>query len=543
MDRTLFYNGNIYTMNKEQPKVEAVVIKDNKIEFAGELAKANVLAGEAAKKYDLKGKMLLPGFIDSHCHPTFCAFYGSGVQLDVDMEKPDMLKEIEQFISDNPERKSYFGLGYAEWKFDEKGPQKEELDRICRDKPIMILGSGAHEAWCNSKAFEIAEITSKTPDPIPDFHYFQRDEEGNPSGQVVEMGAQALIFAAIDFFDPEIIKKNYIEVFKDYASMGVTSLADCGAYDFMEGLSLPFFKDYFSKDTYYQRISASVLVAEKADKDAAIVELQRRKAKYHTDAYKIDTYKLILDGTIESRSAAMMEPYEEDGSNADPLFEGKEIEEVFLAAAKEGFDINCHAIGDKAIHECLRGAKAVREAGYKDIRIINSHTEHVLEADRPRFAEYDVVANTTGVWHYGNPTMYKIVGKRAEEQFRLKPIVDLGARMSLGSDRPVDEYGAEPLKSIQVAMTRQLYGQPDGPVLPPANEVLTLQDCLEGYTCNAAYAMHMDEYVGTIEAGKYADFVILAKDLFDVDKYEIYKIPIIQTMVNGRVTYCGGSGC
>lgn len=237
----------------------------------------------------------------------------------------------------------------------------------------------------------------------------------------------------------------------------------------------------------------------------------------------------------------MLEPYDEDGSVVAPLVEGRELQDLFVRVASEGYDIHCHGIGDRAIHEVLMAAKAVREAGYDDVRITNAHTEHIAAEDRPLFGKYNVIANTTGVWHYGNPTMYKIVGDRAAEQFWMRPLIEGGARVSMGSDRPVDEYGYEPLKNIQVAITRQLYGEKDGPVLEPADGGMTLQECLESYTVNAAYQLHMEDKVGSLEPGKYADFVVLGADLFETDPYEIYKVPVAMTMMNGKITYKGGN--
>lgn len=207
-----------------------------------------------------------------------------------------------------------------------------------------------------------------------------------------------------------------------------------------------------------------------------------------------------------------------------------------MKVASEGYDIHIHAIGDRSVNEVIMAAKAVREAGYDDTRITTAHTQFVQADKRALFGKYNVIANTTGAWHYGTTDIDKIVGKeRASNQFTFKDIIDAGGLISLGSDRPVDEYGPEPLKSIQVAVTRRLIDEPGAPVLLPEDQKLTVQQCLEGYTKNAAYQMRMEDKTGTIEKGKYADLVVLEKNIFDVDHEEIYKIPIAMTIADGNV--------
>ena len=533
--KTLFYNGSIHTMNRQQPQVDAVVIEGNKILYAGSRINAEKFMVEGGEYVDLEGKMLLPGFIEGHCHPSLCSLARVGIPMDCDMTIPEMLESIKTFIEEHPEKDTYIGLGYPEWAFDEKGPSRFDIDAICSDKPVMILGSGAHEAWFNTKAMEMAGIDKNTPDPIPGFHYFTRDEEGTPTGHCLEMSTEGMFFAKIPFLVKEEFQREFISQFEEYAAAGVTTICDCGVHDFMEDMTYPFYEKYFAGEDYLQRLVGSGFVAEADQVDHILEQTVARREKNNDDIYKVSIYKIILDGTVESWTAAMLEPYL-DGSNADPLFEGEKVEEVFLKAAEAGLDINCHAIGDKAIREALRGAKAVREAGYDDCRITTAHSEHIKPSDRYLYRKYNVTANTTPVWHYGTLENDDIVGnERYNEEFRVKELIDIGCRVAIGTDRPVDEYGFEPLKNIQCGITRKLYGRPDGIVMD--GEKMSIQDCLEAYTINNAYAHHMEDKIGSLEAGKYADMVILEKDIFEVDPEEIYQIPVYMTIMNGKVTY------
>ncbi|MGN0704271.1 MAG: amidohydrolase [Lentihominibacter sp.] len=537
MSNTIFINGHIYTMNQEMPFAEAVVISGSKIQYTGDNESALSYRTGDSVITDLEGRMMLPGFIDAHCHPLLAAFWLSGLVLNVDMNKEEVLDSVREFIESNPDKDNYFGIGYPEWEYDEKGPNKRFLDEICSDKPVFILGSSGHEGWCNSKTLEVLDITRDTPDPLPGFQYFERDENGDPTGHIVECGATKILMDGIDWFDPDVVRSSFEEIFTEYSEMGVTSLIDCGIFESLEETSMKYIEGYEKNGQLKQRICSCVMVEDRGRLPDAVSLLEERSRKYCSDDYYINTLKIVNDGTIESRSASLFEPYDEDGSNVDPMVSGKELYDICTETASKGYDIHIHAIGDRGIYETLMAAKAVREAGYHETRITNAHTDFVRPQDNRLFGKYNVIANTTGVWHYGNPDINKLIGDRADEQFRMLSIIKEGARMSLGSDKPVDEYGPEPLKSIQVAVTRQLYNDPDAPILEPQSEKLSIQQCLEGFTVNAAYQMHMEDKLGTIEAGKYADLVILGKDIFEIPVQEIYNTPVIMTIKNGEITY------
>ena len=168
----IFVNGYIYTVNNRSEWVEAVAIKGDRIIYAGDEEGVRALCGENTEVTDLAGKMMLPGFIDGHCHPVLAAHYLCGVYLQIEWGVEECLAEIRKYVEANPDNETYFGIGYAEWIFDETGPKKEMLDEICADKPMMILGSSAHEAWVNSKALELAGITKDTPGPDPGIPLF-----------------------------------------------------------------------------------------------------------------------------------------------------------------------------------------------------------------------------------------------------------------------------------------------------------------------------------------------------------------------------------
>lgn len=536
--RRIFKNGKIYTMKERGDWAEAVVTEENKIIYVGDNAGAEPYLTEGAELTELNGRMMLPGFIDGHCHPVMAAHYLCGMYLEIEWDPERCLSEIQKYVEEHPDHDTYFGIGYAEWIFDENGPKKDWLDEICADKPMMILGSSAHEAWVNSKALELAGITKDTLDPIPGFHYFHRDQEGHPTGHLLELGTQSMILDKIRFFDPETIEEMLSKASSEYAAMGVTATCDMGSPEYSMDVYFNMVPALIEKGVYKQRfVGCGRMVAEISDIDIVFPRLLQQKEDYNTDLFRINFLKIINDGTLETRSAALSEPYNEDGSMVYPLLTREEIADLGVRAAKAGLHINVHGIGDEAISGTLAMAKAVREAGYDDCRITNSHCDLVKDQELELFGKYNVIANTTCVWHYGNPDMEKVIGDRQNHTFRLKSMINGGCRMGQGSDFPVDEYGREPLKGIEMGCLRQLFGHPELPVLRPYEERLSVEDGIASYTMNNAYQMHMEDRLGSIEVGKYADLVILEKNLLDIPVSEIHKVKICETIMNGETTF------
>lgn len=536
--RKAYTNGRIYMVNENRDWAEAVVAEGNKIIYVGDNHGAESFCDTDTEVCDLAGRMMLPGFIDGHCHPVLAAHYLCGVYLQIEYSPEECLAEIKKFVEQHPENDTYFGIGYAEWIFDETGPKKEMLDEICADKPMMILGSSAHEAWVNTKALELAGITKDTPDPIPGFHYFHRDAEGNPTGHLLEMGPENMIMEKVNFFDADTIEDVLAEASDEYAAMGVTATCDMGCPEFGLNVYFKTVPEMIEKGIYKQRFNGcGRMVADKGDVPVVMPRLKRYKEQYDTDQFRINFLKIINDGTLETRSAALSEPYDEDGSMVYPLFTGEEMAKLGLEAAKEGLNINVHGIGDEAISGTLAMAKAIRAAGYDDCRITNSHCDYVKDDELALFGTYDVIANTTCVWHYGNPDMEKVIGDRQNRTFRIKTMIKGGCRMGQGSDFPVDEFGREPLKGIEMGCSRQLFDHPELPVLKPYEEKLSVDDGIASYTINNAYQMGMEDKIGSIEVGKYADLVILEKNLFDVPVSEIHKVAVCETIMDGKTVY------
>lgn len=534
---TVFKNGRIYTMNREMPYVSAVVVRDDRIAYVG--TDAGAAAYEAdAKVIDLNSKMMIPGMIDAHCHPMQYPFLTSGILLDVTMNREEMLTAIAGYVNEHPEKNSYFGIGYPEWVFGEKGPQKSDLDAICAEKPIFLMSSGIHEGWCNSKTLELLHVTKDTPDMIPGFSFFQRDENGKPTGRVVEIPSEMMILKGIQWINVDEAERLYRDYFNECSSLGITGFVDCGNFEAFEPMTEAVIQTLLARGEMKQRVNGCVMVEDPEALESAVTRLREKHAQFHSDFYDVRTLKIVNDGTVESVSACTYEPFGDGTLVEQPMAYGQKFYDACVDAAKAGFDIHIHGIGDKTIHENLMAAKAVREAGYYDTRFINAHTQLVKPEDIPLFGKYNVLANLSSIWFYTAPDVTRILGEeRVNRQYQVVSIMKEGGRITLGSDMPADELGHEPLKGIQMAVTRKLYLEPEAESLAEDFEKMTVHEALEAYTINPAYGMHWDDRIGSLEVGKYADLVILEKDLNEVAPDEIMNTKILLTMVGGKVTY------
>lgn len=538
--KKIFYNGLIY-IGDEKNYADYVVIENNLIVEVGRGFNENVYHKDHMELIDLEGKMMLPGFIDAHAHPFTSAFQLSQIVLSYEMNEDEILQTVRAYIKKHPEKKSFFGIGYAEKVFDKTSPNKETLDKICSDKPVILVGASGHEAWVNSKALEVAGIDKATPDPIPAVQFYKRDHEGNPIGHLIESGPITHVIREADPFSIEEAEQALLKILGDFSSYGVTSIVDCGFIPYIKERAEQLLDRVIETGDLTQRIFGSNHINELGEVKEWKQYLLHMKNKYNNDYVRFNTWKVVNDGVIEACSASMTEPFIGADRTVPPLLYGENLKQLCIEAASLGYDIHLHGIGDNTVHENLMAAKAVRDAGYYDTIITNAHTQCVLKEDIALFGKLDVIANTTGVWHYGDLNAEKLLGARANEMFPLYSIIKEGGKMSLGSDFPGDEYGPQPLHSIETGLTRQLCGQPDSLMLQPEEERLPLKELLKGFTETAAHQIRMDKKLGAIEAGKYADLVVLAENIFEVDPYCIHNTEVYMTIMDGNIVYQRGA--
>ena len=531
-------NGKFFTVDAKNPWAQAIVIKGKTIEYVGTTEGALEYKDDNATVEDLDQKLVTPGLIDGHLHAVMSIVFRCLIRIAPTSELDEMKQTIKEYVDAHPDLPAYMGMGWRDDYFGEEGPNKAVLDEISPDKPMALLSASGHCGWCNSKALEMAEVNADTPDPVPDAgHVYVRDAAGNPTGYFKESACVNKILAAAPYIDEESLNDAAIDFGKECASLGLTSLVDCGNYDFAEYLMSDVLYDAVDVPECPVRLDHCGMIGNNENIEEAFKEVVRLHGKFHSDNLSSTFLKILNDGTLENFSAAVPGLYPGDAEvkptmNADELFHWGE------KAAKAGLDLNVHAIGSLTVHEVLEAAKRLREAGYNDLRIICSHSAYVFEDDIEKFGKYDVIGNTTAKWFADTPEEAEDFVKSLAQakSYPIKSILDSGAKISLSSDYPTDMTTFIPVLNIEIGLTRQPKGEVDGHIAQP-EERLTLEEIIEGYTLSNAYQMRMEDKLGSIEAGKLADLTIFDQNLFEIEPHTIHDVKIAETIKDGVTRY------
>ncbi len=528
-------NGKIYTVNKKHPWAEAVVIDGEKIAYVGDNEGAMAYAKDGVAVEDLGRRFVMPGIIDGHLHAIMSIAYRGIIIISPADELDEMKRKISEYIAAHPNNDAYIGMGWEDTYFGESGPNKAILDEICPDKPIAILSTSGHCGWCNSKALEAAAVTKDTPDPDPEAgHVYYRDAEGNPTGYFKESATSNTILSAANYIDVSTLGECAEEFSADCSELGITSLVDCGNYDFAEFLMNDELIDVLEDKECPVRLDCCGLIGNKYNMETVLEEAKNLNGKYTTDRIRCTFLKIINDGTLENFSAAI--PGEYPGNKAiQPTMSADELFHWGEEAAKAGLDLNVHAIGSLTVHELVEAAGRLRAAGHKDMRIICAHSAYVFPDDVDKFAEYDIIANSTGGWFSAisdEETMKAVDMMTQAKAYPMKSLRDAGAKISLSSDYPTDPTTFPPMPNFECAHTRRPMGQRDAFTSQP-EERMTISEIIEAYTINNAYVMRMEDKLGSIEVGKYADMVVLEQNLFEIDPYTIHDVKVHETIMDG----------
>ncbi len=537
-NKRILLNGKIYTVDKNNPWAEAIVIDGNKIAYVGDNDGAKAFAASDSSVEDLGGRLVTPGLIDGHIHAISAVVFHCVIMLSASMNLDEIKATIKAYMDDHPNLPAYMGMGWADAYFGEVGPNKSVLDEICPDKPMAILSASGHCGWVNSKALEAAGVDKNHPDPNPSAgHIYMRDAEGNPTGYFKESSCLNEIFAGAKYIDDTALEEAAIMLGKKCAETGITAVLDCGNYDFCEYLMGDGLMEDLEHVDNPVRVDACGLIGNKANIEAALAESIKLKKNYHTDKFRCTFLKILNDGTLENFSAAMPNAYP-DAPVVQPMMSVDELVHWGEEAAKAGLDLNVHSIGSVTVHYLLEAAKILREKGYEDLRIICSHSAYVFDEDLDKFAKYNVVANSTGKWFADLPEELNplVNGISNANAYPMGSVKKFGAKISLSSDYPTDALTFYPMPNMEVAITRQTIGDKNGYVHEPKDR-LTLEEVLEAYTINNAYEMRMEDRIGSLEVGKLADIVVFEDNLFEIDPYSIHDAKIHETIMDGVTRY------
>ena len=526
----VFTNAKVYTVNPEQPWAEAVAVKGTDILFVGGSKEAEAYIGDQTKVTDMGGKVMLPGFVSTHEHGSMVMALSSGLMMEFDPNAEKMLNEVKKYVTENPDAPAFSFGGAYEGTVE---IYKEDLDAIVSDKPFLMIAASGHGGWCNSKALEAAGITKDSEDPID---YFGRNDDGSPNGYV---GSSAAVFYMMDklqVIQKESMMDNADEVFDYMASYGITTSWEVAMIPGVEEIAFSALGELDKQGKMGVRIYHATMIQRARHIESALAALRKYGPMYNSETFNVNTLKVHGDGAFEGRTAGLLEPYSDDPSTSGLVsITQEEATYAMMEAAKDGYLIHTHSIGDRTNRVMLNAMESVREAGYDQVRITMGHSCLVHPDDVPRFKALDITANTYAALGavYNEDIMARLGEERAALQHPLKSFIDLGVRIALSADFPTTPLN--PFEHMYSAMTRQALGSDIA--LPPARERITLEEALKAYTFDGAYALDAETFIGSIEVGKRADLIVIDTDIFEATPEEIASTKVLATMMNGKEVY------
>ncbi len=554
----LLHNGIIYTANDENSIVEAIAVKDGIIIFTGSNEDAAFYLSVAVEAVDLAGKMVLPGFIDSHLHApgrTLTDLYN--VSLYEARSEGEINETIAAFVSANPDLDIYYGEGFSIGAFsgDEvsRGPRKERLDNICAEKPVVLYSADCHLAWLNSRAFEVFGITDQTEQPKGGV--IEKDPASGELWGTLKESAMRLVpeqeFSASQF-------EAGLREFQHYLhSLGYTGIA---SISIASAPPLAAFHALEEKGSLKLHVSSSVTIDPDLDLAGQFDQLKQMRSAFSGKLHRVNTAKFFADGVVEGATAYLLEPYiASTGKPAEYrgefLWDPEKLQSAFQLANLAGIQVHVHSIGDastKLVLDALEQVKVPEQPGDGGCRNTITHLQLVDPADIDRFKTLQVIACVQPYWHSKEPGWWSTVdchmlGERAEAEYPLQSFIRAGVTVTSSSDHPVTPV-PNPLRAIRAGVTRNVtaeesYGLPpissidDPRGLLDKNERATLVEMIRSFTICGAYAIFREKLTGSLEKGKLADLVILDQNLFSMDPLKLEQARVLKTYFNGELVY------
>ena len=520
--KKMLFNGPIITIDEDQPIVEAVGIEDEKIIAVGKIHAVKKALDPEYNLIDLKGKTLLPGFIDSHMHPISFMF----LLLNLDLSKVKSLNELKELLREASTKKHkgefILALKLKEEEFDiPKLPTRWDLDEACPNNPVFIVRYDGHIGIANSKALELTEIDSTTI--APEGGEIRKNDEGELTG-VISENALELLFSKIEKYlipEPNVLREFADKAFGLLARNGITSV-----HGQLNESRIPIYK--MIQNNILQNWYAFVSI----EKPKKLVRLKKPPLDggREDSKFKIGTLKLFLDGTFGAKTACMWEPFTDAPNSCGfCVVDEEEMYEKMKIAHNNGFQIAIHVIGDKGNRICVDLYKRLltefpRENHRHRIEHASMLTKDVLNDMK----EYGIIASCQPPFINSEYTwLEKRIGKeRCKYTYPMKSIIDAGIVLISGSDCPVEEPNV--IMGLHALVDRNDF---------VTEQCISIEEALKSYTINAAYAAFEEKIKGSIEIGKLADFVILDKNPLEIKKEEIKNLQVLETIIRGKSVY------
>jgi predicted amidohydrolase YtcJ len=533
-------NGRIWTGSASRPWAQAVALSGNKILAVGDDAMVARLAGPKTESIDLGGRLAIPGFNDAHIHFLGGARGLRQVDLTGVCTLEEMQRRVRDFAERNPSTEWITGSGWEYYCFPEgRLAHKEDLDAAVKDRPVFLSAYDGHSGWANSRALRIGEVSRVTA--FQGFGEIVRHPgSGEPTGLLKE-GAQSLVRRHV----PRPTRAQDLLSLEDgmklAASLGITSLQNASGTP--DELALYQELEHSGKLTVRTGMVMSI-----SSKDPPLDAFAGLMRTVKSPLLKVGGVKIMLDGVIETHTAAMLEPYSDRPGSEDrgePVWDAATLQDLVVRADRLGLQIYIHAIGDRAVRMALDAYEFAtrRNAGryhliQKDRRYRIEHIEVADPADVPRFAKLGVLPVMQPI--HADPATVEVWSKavgpaRLKQAFAWGAFEKSGARLTFSSDWPAC-ISLNPIRGIHNAVNRQtIDGRPPGGWLP--DQRVSLETALRAYTVNGAIASFEEKNKGTIEPGKLADLVVLTEDLFRIPPSRIHESKVWMTVFDGRILY------
>ncbi|QAS53470.1 amidohydrolase [Halobacillus litoralis] len=526
----IFINGHVLTMEDDTPPKQAVAVKGGKVVFAGDSEEALLLKNEQTEIVDLKGKTLMPSFIESHIHPSI---YGVTL-LEVDCKPeatpsiPAIKEKISRVAESTAEGEWILGWGWDDSKMEDKrNPTRWDLDEAAPDHPVVLKRACAHMAVANTKALSLSGITDETPDPAGG--NIERDEQGRLTGLLQEK-AQGLLKAP-EYTHDDMVKGLKLAQDK-FASWGVTTVHCMST----QTADLQLYQSLLDQKELNVRVRPWLWAIDQNGFDGAMDEVLKvgLRSGFGNDMVKIQGLKFMLDGSVGGKTAAVSEPYlgtQESGILYNTV---EEIAPLLNKSIDAGLRTAIHAIGDRAIDVAINSYADINQS--TSITHMRNRIEHCIFPTFQQIRQMKdlelVAGSSVGfLYHIGDNYMNKLGEERMEHAFPHRSFKEAGVTAPGNSDLPVTD--GNPWTGIYGAVTRKTS---NGQVIGE-EESIRVYDALKAFTVDAAYSSFEEETLGVIKPGAKADLMIISDNPLEINVEKLLEIETVSTYLEGRRIY------
>jgi len=528
----IYYHGNILTGaglgESNAQRVTAIAVGEHEIVAIGDDAAVLRLKQRGTRLFDLRGAFVMPGINDAHVHLASAGRRKLAVDLTGSTSLAEMLRRVSAAAAVAPAGKWLLGGGWDHTLWDNKTlPTRQDLDRVSSGHPAFFIRVDGHIAVANSAALALSGVTNQTPSPQGG--QLDRDGSGNLTGIVREDSAQNLIQRHIPAPSHDLRKRAILLALKDAAANGVTSVQDNSDWD-----------DFLIYQELEREGQLTVRISEWLSFDDPVDRLLAHRAAHPVGDRMLHTGMLkgFMDGSLGSRTAALLSPYADDPGNSGlPRYDQARLDAMTKERAAAGFQIGFHAIGDRAVEMALNAFTAAAGGAASRDRI--EHSQVVDPRDIPRYKALGIIASmqpshllTDMQW-----ARARLGPERAKDGYAWKAFLDAGVPLAFGTDYPVEPI--TPFRGIYAGVTRSNEAGTDS-YFP--QDKLTIDQVLLPYTQGSAYAEFAENFKGKLIPGYVADFVVLDRDVTRVTAPEILKTQVLRTVVDGRIVYQASQG-